>query len=42
MNQAFQSKEIQNRFYIKMNVKFKPDLHLYIMFIILDLLEKIR
>ena len=40
MNQAFQSKEIQSRFYIKMNVKFKPDLHLYIMFIILDLLEK--
>ena len=40
MNQAFKSKEIQDRLYIKMDVNFKPKLHLNIMCIILNLLEK--
>ena len=40
MNQAFKSKEIQDRLNITMNVTFKPDLHLNIMLIILNLLEE--
>ena len=40
MNQAFKSKEIQDRLHIKMDVNFKPNLHLKIMFLILSLLEK--
>ena len=39
MNQAFKSKEIQDRLYIKMDVTFKPKLHLNIMYLILNLLE---
>ena len=40
MNQAFKSKEIQDRLYITMNVNFKPELHLNIMYLILNLLEE--
>ena len=40
MNQAFNSKEIQERLYIKMDVTFKPKLPLNIMYLILSLLEK--
>ena len=40
MNQAFKSKEIQDRLYIKMNVNFKPELHMNIMYLILNLLEE--
>ena len=39
MNQAFKSKEIKDRLYIKMDVNFKPELHIKIMYLILDLLE---
>ena len=39
MNQAFKSKEIQDRLYIKMDVNFRPKLHLNIMYLILNLLE---
>ena len=39
MNQAFNSKEIQERLYIKMDCNFKPKLHLNIMYLILNLLE---
>ena len=31
MNQAFKSKEIKDRLYIKMDVNFKPELHIKIM-----------
>ena len=40
MNQAFKSKEIKDRLYIKMNVNFKPELHINIMYLILNLLEE--
>ena len=40
MNQAFKSKEIQERLYIKMDVTFKPKIPLNIMHLILSLLEK--
>ena len=40
MNQAFNSKEIQERLYIKMDCNFKPELHLNIMYLILNLLER--
>ena len=40
MNQCFNSKIIQSRLYIKMNTYFKPILHMKIMALILNLVEK--
>ena len=40
MQKCFNSNEIKNRFYIKLNTIFKPDLHLKIMCLILYFLEK--
>ena len=40
MNQAFKSKEIQDRLHIKIDINFKPDLHLKIMYLILTLMQK--
>ena len=40
MKQCFESKEIKNRLYIKMGTTFKPELHLKIMVLILNLIEK--
>ena len=40
MNQFFNSKEIKSRLYIKMDTTLKPELHLKIMILILNLLEK--
>ena len=40
MQQCFNSPEIKNRLYIKMGTTFKPPLHLRIMILILNLIEK--
>jgi hypothetical protein len=40
MQQCFNSSEIKNRLYIKMGTTFKPPLHLRIMILILNLIEK--